>query len=278
MTLYARTENLIRALQQSGLWNLGVTTPEIFWDEIVNPTWTEGSTTAKGYKQVMFERVESIASTADDQPAKDLIWGSVSKFVDNYLDHSIIDPAWQRILHDLQNQSDLIVVVATDHYAEATGAILSHFQSLGIKARPALQAGETGHVLVANSADVGRHKASREFWQTLQQVHGLVSVGQVIIVDDFGFNEPSFDQYADQQKIGERMDRTVAMLAEVFGAKTDAFPFFLQSQAGNDTSKEDRLRQDYRDLVNQAGRFIQDVLNEKGTRGTSTREVYRSGP
>ncbi|MBE0555684.1 MAG: hypothetical protein IH628_00495, partial [Proteobacteria bacterium] len=45
MPRFARAENLRRALAETGLAAVGVTGPEIFWDEIVNPTWVEGSTT-----------------------------------------------------------------------------------------------------------------------------------------------------------------------------------------------------------------------------------------
>ena len=49
--LFSTPERLAEALRQSGLANLGVTTPAAFWDQIVNPTWEKGSTTSAGYRR-----------------------------------------------------------------------------------------------------------------------------------------------------------------------------------------------------------------------------------
>ncbi len=45
---FAEDENLKRELERSGLASLGMATSETFWNEIVNPTWEEGSTIAAG--------------------------------------------------------------------------------------------------------------------------------------------------------------------------------------------------------------------------------------
>ncbi|MBZ0285030.1 MAG: hypothetical protein K8L97_30120 [Anaerolineae bacterium] len=53
ITMFGRTDILIKALKRSGLWNLGVENEGIFWGQIVNPTWTEGSLTQIGYKALI---------------------------------------------------------------------------------------------------------------------------------------------------------------------------------------------------------------------------------
>ena len=38
-TLFGRPDYLMKQLKESGLMDLGVTSPTIFWEQIVNPTW-----------------------------------------------------------------------------------------------------------------------------------------------------------------------------------------------------------------------------------------------
>ncbi len=246
--LFGRAERLAEALRQSGLARLGVDSPAVYWQEIVNPTWAEGSTTAGGYKRLVFERLVQMGQANESET-----WAAVSAFVDSYLARSTVDPAWEEPLQRWAARPGLAVVVATDHYAEATASIVAHLAALGVEAVPALQAESAAPILVANSADLGHPKASRAFWQQVEQVHRLPGLERVLIVDDFGFNEQPSDSYAAQQKVMERQEKTVGLLAELFRAETEAFPFFLRGQAGISLAG---LRSQYRALVGQAGQFV----------------------
>ena len=132
---FARPENLLSALAESGLAKLGVATPETFWGEIVGPTWTAGSTTKIGYKRVMAQRIEALGLAPGAAGAE--IAAASSRFVDLYLNHSRIDPLWRPTLEKLAGHPGVFVVIATDHYAEATEAIVRHLGSWEILAQKA---------------------------------------------------------------------------------------------------------------------------------------------
>ncbi len=129
---FARPDNLVRALQETGLAALGVATPEIFWEAIVGPTWVEGSTTQSGYRKVMADRIAALQPAADVPRSR--IEAAAERFVGAYLGQSRIDPLWRPVLSRLAGETASLQVVATDHYAEATGAIVAHLKALGIKA------------------------------------------------------------------------------------------------------------------------------------------------
>ena len=225
---FARPENLLRALEESGLFSVGVTTPEIFWEEIVGPTWIDGSTTAIGYKQVMAKRIETLGLAPGATVAE--IAAASSRFVDRFLAHSRIDPHWRSLLERLTGCPGVAVIVATDHYAETTGTIIRYLHAWDI---PAQKAGEmTGYcvpIFVANSADIGFWKADRRFWEVLKSRFSLETVRSVLIIDDFGFNEAEGDIYKEQSGIERRRIKTAAILGEVFQAGVEVIPFFLDS-------------------------------------------------
>jgi putative lipoic acid-binding regulatory protein len=137
---FGRPENLLRAFSESGLFPFGVTTPKIFWEEIVVPTWREGSTTARGYKRVLAERIEARGLAAATGAE---IAAAASRFVDGYFDHSRVDPRWRSILENLSIHPGIALVIATDHYAEATEAIVRHLDSWNIRALKADQWAES---------------------------------------------------------------------------------------------------------------------------------------
>ncbi len=130
-----------RALAETGLAALGVTSPEIFWEEIVNPTWVEGSTTQAGYKRVMAERIAALRLAPGAPPRRSQ--AAASRFVESYLDHSRIDPRWRPLLARLSENPDVGVIIATDHYAEATGRIIDELGAWGI---PAVKIGATARL------------------------------------------------------------------------------------------------------------------------------------
>jgi hypothetical protein len=251
---FARPENLLPALAESGLAALGVTGPEIFWEGIVNPTWVEGSTTQAGYKRVMAERIAALR-LAPGASLKEIA-AAASRFVDRYLDHSRIDPRWRPLLVRLSDNRNINVIIATDHYAEATGRIVAELRAWDI---PAAKIGTTsvcspglGPVdalsptataeqerafprsgrhpfLIANSADVGCWKVDTGFWESLKAILCQDTVKRLLVVDDFGFNEAAGDAYGGEvAKIAGRREQTRATLREVFRVEAEIIPFFLE--------------------------------------------------
>jgi phosphoglycolate phosphatase-like HAD superfamily hydrolase len=238
---FARAENLLRALAECGLAALGVSTPEIFWEKIVAPTWIEGSTTATGYKRVMAERILAL-ETAPGKTGSG-VETSASRFVDRYLDQSRIDPRWRPILTELAGNPGAAVVIATDHYAEATEAIARHLGSWDIRARRAGKGGtapgfspinrELSPLFIANSADIGFWKADRRFWDVLRRNLRMGEVRSLLIVDDFGFNEERGDLYGEREKVENRREKTRKALGEAFETTARLIPFFLEGAERN---------------------------------------------
>ena len=256
---FARPVNLLSALAESGLAKLGVATPEAFWGEIVGPTWTRGSTTTTGYKRLMAERIEALGLAPDVAGAE--IAEASSRFVDLYLDHSRIDPRWRPMLETLAGNPGACVVIATDHYAEATEAIVRHFGSWDILAQKADQRAESfahagdgsgtplgpgrgngraksvmpqgsrevSSLFIANSADIGFWKADRRFWEVLKSRLPLETIRSVLIIDDFGFNEEQGDSYGQRARVEARQKETAASLREIFQTSLTVIPFFLKS-------------------------------------------------
>ncbi|MBA7565719.1 hypothetical protein ES708_07404 [subsurface metagenome] len=252
---FAEDDNLAEELKRSGLAALGVADPETFWDRIVNPTWQEGSTTSIGYREVIFRRIREAFSPAvsDDQ-----IRRSAVRFVDSYLTHSPIDGRWRPILEKLSTHPAVMTVIATDHYAEATGYIVRYLGEMGAGAaglKDAPGASVPSPFVVANSADMGVHKADRAFWETLRGSLGLDAVRSVLIVDDFGFNEGAGDSYANSQKVEDRKGATLALLERVFDVPVYTVPFMWER--GGDPEKDGKTRGD---LIVQASLEIEQWL------------------
>jgi phosphoglycolate phosphatase-like HAD superfamily hydrolase len=232
---FGRPANLVRALAESGLFSLGVTTPEIFWEEIVGPTWIQGSTTAIGYKRVMAERIEALGLAPGATGAE--ITAAASRFVDRYLDHSRIDPHWRPLLEKLTGYPGAAVVIATDHYAEATETIIRYLHSWDIPARKAGEEAEPrlSPFFIANSADIGFWKADRRFWEVLKSRFSPETVRSVLIIDDFGSNEDQGDSYGEWARIEARQEKTFAVLGEIFQAGVEVIPFFLKGRERKDS-------------------------------------------
>ncbi|MDP1992194.1 MAG: hypothetical protein Q8K00_14380, partial [Syntrophales bacterium] len=262
---FGRPETLVRALKESGLATLGVSTPEVFWEKVVNPTWIEGSTTAIGYARVMADRIAAFRLAPDTTESE--IEAATSRFVAMYLASSRIDPHWRPILARLGEYPGAITVVATDHYAEATEKIIGYLDSWSIPAKkiakggglafpsvfseaedtnqtlfltPHIESGATvarsgntvSKFFIANSADMGVWKADRRFWEILKSRLPLVAVRRILLIDDFGFNEEAGDSYGGQAKALARQEKTVANLRETFQAAVEVVPFYLPGGAG----------------------------------------------
>jgi hypothetical protein len=240
MPRFARPGNLRRALTESGLAAFGVTSPGIFWEGIVNPTWVEGSTTQASYKRVMAERIAALGLAPGASAGE--IAAAVSRFVASYLDHSRIEPDWRPLLARLSEKPDVGVIVATDHYAEATGRIIDALGAWGI---PAVKIGAAPNhhaFLIANSADLGAWKADAAFWETLKAKLRQDKVERLLVVDDFGFNEAAGDAYrGEQTRIAARKERTREMLRKVFQVEAEIIPFFLEEKQTGREAQRARL-------------------------------------
>ena len=238
---FGRSDILLRHLRTSGLLALGLDNISLFW-KIVNETWLEGSTTRAGYKKVMRQRIAELfelkAVAKQEEIAR-----SVSRFVDAYLDYSRIDERWRWILKKLSLDRSVEIVVATDHYAEATGAIIDHLAGWDIRAVPVTSGngsgcfskeakGRTGagsNFFVANSADIGVHKAHVQFWLTVKKNLQL-NCRRILLVDDFGQNEQPADAYVDAEKINERTQMTQKILRDTFAADVQIIYFAAEDE------------------------------------------------
>lgn len=238
---FGRSENLVRALEESGLSGLGVSTTEVFWEKIVNPTWVKGSTTSIGYRQVISERIMALRLAPDAQ--KDKIEAATAHFVDAYLSASRIDPRWQPVLEHLSKQTSVLTVIATDHYAEATGKIIGYLNAWGIPAEK-MERDEKSLYLaattcfIANSADLGFWKADSRFWEILKSRLRLAAVRRILLIDDFGFNEESGDSYGERAKVRARQEKTIATLEETYQALVEVVSFCLSREVGGSNQVE----------------------------------------
>jgi hypothetical protein len=254
-TFFGRPDYLMKQLKESGLMDLGITSPNIFWEKIVNPTWLEGSTTQVGYKKIVEDRISAILY--QDMPIVSCvkISDAASLFVESYLSHSRIDGRWQPVLDKLNRYPHVRAIIATDHYAEATGYILQFLEGLHIEAvsvKVAMAAPGGISVVVANSADLGFHKDKLRFWQILKNGLNMRGVRQVLIIDDFGCNEQKGNSYSAPEKVEQRKRDTVKLLQEVFSAEVQAMPFILED------AKDEKA---FSDLIKNTSALIDSYLD-----------------
>jgi len=275
---------LARALAESGLAAVGVTDADIFWEKIIFPTWDEGSRTTIGYARVIADRIaalhlpqpvrrnESAASCPQSAVFFSQVAEAAKRFVTMYLDHSRMDPLWRPLLEKLNADPKIVVVIATDHYAEATGAIIRYLSDWGIAATKAeniagkppvfsLPSGKhekrerLNHVIVANSAELGFWKADRRFWEILKvQLPGRFR--SVLIVDDFGFNEAAANGYGTPARVRERRLKTKALLREVFQIRVSTISFFFKKDEGD---RKDARARKIRETVRRIGAAVRPL-------------------
>jgi len=250
--LFASPKRLALELDRCGLKRLGISTCGLFWDVVVNPTWQEGSTTTAGYKEAM----KKILQKTFHLDAS-VVSPVVESFVDAYMAASKIDPSWKPFLRNLKTHTGVRTIVASDHYAEATDAILASLSDMGIDAaalRDPTQRIRNIPFIVANSADVGFHKADPQFWEAVKARALPEKVTEVLIIDDFGANEQAGSSYAEREKVSKRIQETEVTLRKVFQAGIEVFPFILEGGCQED----DTL---YRNLVGEASKRIEQFLN-----------------
>jgi hypothetical protein len=232
--LFARPDQLMKHLGQSGLTDFGIDSPATFWEEIVNPTWTEGSTTSSGYKKVLEKRLRSVSDQNRSVASRVRLPDAVSAFVDSYFSHSRIDYRWKSTLRKLYNNSSIGTIIATDHYAEATDFIVKSLKEFEIEAAPAKEVFANPHrtvFIIANSADLGVHKSDARFWEILKSGLNIDDLRSVTIIDDFGSNEQRGDRYAELKHVHARREKTVRMLETVFQAEIRVIPFMIGDEA-----------------------------------------------
>ena len=221
MAAFARPDNLMQHLKSSGLFTLGVDSKALFW-EIINATWEKGSTTKLGYKKVMRECICKLFPEIAESRKPEIV-SAISHFVDAYLDHSRIDEHWRSILQELSADKSVQVIIATDHYAEATNVIIKCLGVWNIQATTT-KAGIKDNFNVAYSADIGAHKAESKFWETVR-ANCDIDVKRALLIDDFGANEQSADAYAQAKEISRRQQKTINLLENVFSAQVECFSF-----------------------------------------------------
>ncbi len=260
--LFGKDKTIRQALHNSGLDDLGINDLETLWNELVEPTWEEGSTTQRGYVEVLTEQVERYLSKSGHKPEPGKIREAASHFVNSYFSYSLVDPRWAPAFEFLNSRKDTDTVIATDHYAEATGHIINELFKIDLKAAPLDQALRQERFFVATSADLGYHKSTKIFWDILGAFLGPGLYKQILLVDDFGFNEQE-DFYGGKTKALDRRKKVTATLKEVFQTTLHTFPFFLEHSHKN----SEGLSQSYLELIEKAHLFLKDhILNQ--SRGT----------
>lgn len=254
--LFSRPDRLIEALAATGLADLGVTSPDIFWQEVVNPSWDRGSTTGVGYGRIMEECIrERLNPDAPDEA----IARAASAFVTRYLRSSSVNPRWKPLLEKISGDDGMRAVVATDHYSEATNSIIGHLKDLDVEAFPARECGaRRDGVAVANSADLGAPKADRTFWKTLKRYLSTDPVTDVLIVDDFGANEGVGDSYSEKTQVDARRTRTTAIMEDVFSAPVHAISFLLDDS--EKLVESDETAKGVGDRISRTSNLIEAIL------------------
>ena len=250
---FAQSDHLMRQLAQSGLTDFGIDRAAVFWEDIVNPTWEEGSTTGVGYIPLIVSRVKGrLCRLSGHDPGNRDIFAAAASFVRAYLDHSVIDPSWRHLLKKLSNMPEIMTVIATDHYAEATDAILAHLKEMKIPAvamRDLKRVGvRPGNTVVANSADLGVHKSQRRFWEIVRAQISSIDIRRVLIVDDFGSREQTGDAYGASDRVALRRRQTLDMMKSVFDASVNAVDIIAGSPEGPRQSDDALIRKAIREI------------------------------
>lgn len=240
---FGKSEKLVPVLEKSGLVKLGVASEAFFWDEIVYPTWVEGSTTGRGYLGVLTDRIRDLGLHAPEDPHPDeTIQGAVSYLLDRYFDQCRIDIRWRTLLQDLNESPSVQVLIATDHYAEATSVIAGRLEDWRIDVVTLSQAvpGTRNPFIIANSSDMGFHKADIRFWRLVSDKLSLPEPYRVLLVDDFGGNEDSSDPYGDPGRVSVRRQETDRVLRDVFGDRVEIYSFLVEKANGITREAADR--------------------------------------
>ncbi|HON99301.1 MAG TPA: hypothetical protein PLN44_02705 [Syntrophales bacterium] len=219
--LFALPHRLEGELRASGLAARGVKDGASLFARVVRPTWQEATTTALGYGGAI------VAALGGEDGDGEELRRAAGTFVGRYLAASTIEEAWLPLLTEPARRPGLFLLVATDHYAEATGAILGHLAALGLAGAAVRDWGRKGGppLAVANSADLGFPKESEGFWEACRSFLPLGGVRRIVVVDDFGANEA----YADPRDVPRRRRAVGEAVGRVFGLRPEIVFFRLPS-------------------------------------------------
>jgi hypothetical protein len=218
---FARGDRLRAALASSGLAAFGIDTPERYWQEVVDATWITASLMPRPFARFIAERVMQ-AAPADAGLTEGELLPAARRFVADYLRASAVSPAWLPLLDRLCRLDDARVIVATDHYSEATPAIIGHLTEAGFPSAPC--GGPPAPIQVANSADLGYHKIRAEFWRKAADATAP-DAASIIVVDDFGAAEAGVSSYAAKDAVARRRRLTSRALRAAGGWKIFIHPF-----------------------------------------------------
>jgi hypothetical protein len=83
-------------------------------------------------------------------------------------------------------------------------------------------------VVVACSADLRVHKADPRFWEILKTGLNMNEIINVLLIDDFGYNEQRGDSYGTKEKVEQRKRDTARLLQEVFSSEVQTIPFMIE--------------------------------------------------
>ena len=260
--LFSSNESILQALHKSGLDKFGVCSPKVFWNRIVNPTWKKGSLTPIGYTSVIQSAVKEWMLKDSIFYSEEGLQKSAESFVHEYLENSQPDSRWGGILEALMQREDCFILIATDHYAEATQYFQDHFARIGIKMEVVQPSScykpSKAALFLANSADLGYHKNDPEYWYIIKQFLSPHKVGKVILVDDFGYNEHVDDAYAELQKVEKRQKQTADILSNTFDCEIVVLPFLLPRMKDSSIGKFEHFQV----LIQKTGEEIFKIINE----------------
>jgi hypothetical protein len=262
--LFGSPQYLMDQLKKSGLAALGVTGLDIFWNDIVNPTWQEGSTSSTGYRKLMARQLKEIVNRSDLSTSEMEIVNAASRFVDSYFAHSRIDMPWRPLLQKLAGNPSVLSLIATDHYAEATEYIVQFLREFQIQGKPAVEVfheSEFTSFIVANSADLGVHKDDRRFWEILKSNLRMDMIRQILLIDDFGYNESRESRYSHSDAVEARKQNIVSIVEEAFSAPVQTVPFMIDVDRRGSTdflpAERDRL---YDELITKTASIIEHFV------------------
>ncbi|MFH1081540.1 MAG: hypothetical protein V1766_15000 [Pseudomonadota bacterium] len=254
--LFAEPDFLMQQLEACGLRAFGIDSLNILWEKIINPTWVASSTTTLGYKKMLLDRIIATLHPNLSVRRQFKLTNAVAAFVDRYFSHSRIDPRWKPLLRRIDTAPSIRTVIATDHYAEATGVIINFLGEWKIKAESVIEAAlspQAASFIIANSADIGVHKADPQFWQFLKTNLRLDTIRRILIIDDFGYNEQGADDYSNRHKVDTRIRTTVMTLESVFSAVIEVFLVMI----GTDVHGRDvRLENFFEEVTLVIDRFL----------------------
>ncbi|WP_322490239.1 hypothetical protein [Chloroflexus sp.] len=233
---FGETHRLATALADAGLLALGVTVDR-YWNELVGPTWVEGSTSRVGLATLLARQLRTQETSARSAAQ------CARRFTQMYIAASVIDPAWQPLFAALGADSRVTTLIATDHYAEVTAHIANELaeqrwtaRALRLRNQQVVQqrmGNLAGNAMafIANSADLGVSKADPLFWQRVRA--GLrANVNRIIVVDDFGASENAADFYANPTRVERRRQQTIAAIEQTFAVPVTVVQFVIGHDIG----------------------------------------------